>query len=254
MTHLVFSRDRALQLYAFLHSYKRFVSPLNLMRVLYRATTLEHQTAYEEVFKECVWAVPCCQSPSFKEDVLRLLPATGFVTFFVDDQIFIRPWQIRECDGLSLRLAPHLTKCYTNGTAQNVPPLFQSGDLFAWQWSSGEGDWAYPLSLDGHIFNLEEIRPMIEFSWFNSPNTLEAALQHFVPRFINRFGKCYEKAVVVNVPWSRVQQDCDNRFAGLNADNLLGYWQDGQRIDYEYLYDVLNESVHQEFPLLTVAR
>ena len=45
-----------------------------------------------------------------------------------------------------------------------------------WHWMGMEGDWGYPMSLDGHIFRTAEIAPLLEHLDYRNPNVLEAAL------------------------------------------------------------------------------
>jgi hypothetical protein len=258
MTALVFSKDRALQLDAFLRSVARFVTPRPRVDVIWLATSIRHRQAYDEVFLRHPWAVAHEEmGGSFKAAVLACLPSDGSVVFFVDDLVFIRPWAVTEMPGLSLRLGLHLTDCYPTARRQGMPRVTIDAGLVTWRWADGEGDWGYPLSLDGHVFDLAELRPLIAAIPFTSPNTLEAALQRFAPAFLTRMGTCYYEARIVNVPWNRVQQDWANRCAGDPAatpEQLLTVWEQGQQIDLAPLVGVRPASCHQEFPLTVEAR
>jgi hypothetical protein len=255
MTAIVFSKDRAMQLDALLRSYKTHVTSLRDVCVLYTASTLRHVRAYREVFSAHKHATPFAQSDSFKTDLLQLIPEDSNVVFFVDDQVFTRPWTVVEESGLSLRLGLHLTYDYAYGSKHQPLPLHRIfGDRVSWNWREGEGSWGYPLSLDGHVFEAKEMRGMIEAIDFHSPNTLEAGLQAFVSCFLPRRGTCYRESKIVNVPWNIVQTDWHNRNAGLSAEDLLSAWEAGMQIDLSGIYGVLNESVHQEFPLKLVPR
>jgi hypothetical protein len=109
--------------------------------------------------------------------------------------------------------------------------------------------------VDAHVFSLAEIRPLIASTHFHSPNSLEAGLQNYVHMFLPRYGLCYRAAKVVNVPWTRVQVDCDNRYDHHHtADDLLRYWEMGQRIDLQDLDGCFPNSVHQEFTLMLEPR
>lgn len=252
VTAIVFSKDRALQLDAFLRSFERCVWPVLNVEVLYLATTARHEAAYQDVFRRHRCAYPRAQQ-DFRADVLSLVPDTGAVVLFVDDQVFVRPWRVESIIGLSLRLAPHLTQCYTADTAQPIP-LFMPfmPDRFAWRWADGKGDWGYPLSLDGHVFDAGELRGWMIASDFQSPNALEAALQVFRPAFTDRLGVCYPHAIIVNVPWNSVQTSQSMNRCGQieDADTLLRHWEDGQRMNIEPIMGVMNRSAHQEFPLM----
>lgn len=244
-----------MQLDAFLRSYEKHVTPRGLVRVLYLATTARHASAYDEAFSgRGSWVDRCPQSLSFKADVLRLIPPgdKDNVIFFVDDMVFIRSWTVVKEPGLSLRLAPHLTYNYATGnTPQPVPTFTSEGDLLTWRWRDGQGAWGYPLAVDGHVFDAAEMRKMLTSVSFTSPNTMESALQAFLFAFLGRTGKCYRESKIVNVPWNRVQTDwhmlCGD---GNDAEQMLAHWEAGKQIDLSGIYGVLNESVHQEFPLV----
>lgn len=250
MTVIVFSKDRALQLDAFLRSFERYVWPVLNVEVLYLATSERHEAAYHAVFARHKCAFPRGQR-DFRADVLFLVPVSGAVVLFVDDQVFVRPWSVESIAGLSLRLAPHLTHCYTDNSAQAVPSFIPfTPDRLAWRWNQGQGDWGYPLSLDAHVFDAGELHGWLESCQFRSPNSLEEALQAFRPSFEDRLGFCYPQSRVVNVPWNKVQTDCENRHEGLaSADDLLAQWEAGHQVDLTPFESLINVSVHQDMPL-----
>lgn len=259
MTTIVFSKDRAMQLDAFLRSFRAHVSPAGTpVHVLFRGTNARHDAAYVEVFAQHADFVTAHrQGASFKADVLGLLPAKGIVVFFVDDQVFVRPWAVQQIDGLSLRLSPHLTKNYaSNDAPQPVPALVPVFDyLLTWKWRDGELAWGYPLSVDGHLYDVHDVRQMLEAIAFTSPNTMESGLQAFVEEFLDRPAYCYTYAKVVNIPWNQVQDDWNNRCSNVyTSDQLLTLWEHGQRVDLEPLTGLVNESVHQVLPLLLEPR
>jgi hypothetical protein len=253
MTSIVFSKDRALQLDAFLRSHRVNVAEVGEFRVLYLATSQRHARAYADVFARYPWVTPTPQSLSFKQDLLSLLPRNGNVIFFVDDIVFIRSWSGYGESGLSLRLGLHLTHNYaTGGTPQPLPVPAEAhpNGTVTWRWGDGREAWGYPLALDGHVFDAQEILEMTVSCVFHSPNTFESALQQFLPQFINRMGTCYRETKIVNIPWNRVQTDwhmlCGS---GNGAEQMLAHWEAGKQINLSGIYGVLNTSVHQEFPL-----
>jgi len=256
MTRIVFSKDRALQLHAFLRSYQDHVSPHARMTVLYKASTLRHQAAYTDMFRAFPWVQPFRQSANFKKDLLELLPAYGWAILFADDHLFVRPW-VEEERLINLHLGLNLTWCYTLNVPQPLPrhELIEP-DKVSWSWWRGDGDWAYPLCPCGHVFNLEEWRPMIAAAEFTSPNTLEMALQVHRSAFLSRRGLCYRASKLVLLPWNRVQDECPNRIAANlpHPDQLVAQWEAGYQINVSALYGVQNESLHQELPLVLEAR
>jgi len=199
---IVFSMDRAMQLHALLGSYQENVINGAKLTVIYRVTSENHDEAYKAVFSEfsdLIESVVRQESrESFRElviDALRKIKVKN-VFFLVDDNMFIEPVDL---DALAnhattfsiptLRLGMNLNRSYTLQKNQAVPLTItyqkQSNqkksptDLLAWCWNQGQFDWRYPLSVDGHIFQRDEILALSESIKFNSPNTFEANLQRF---------------------------------------------------------------------------
>jgi len=121
--------------------------------------------------------------------------------------------------------------------------------MLSWSWQDGKFDWAYPLSVDGHLFGRWEILAMTELLDFTAPNTYEIALQQFSDIFETRIGIAYRKSAVVNIPWNTVQKEHENLSGSINQDFLLVKWQEGKQIDYQKLYGLGNISAHQEVSL-----
>ena len=249
---IAFSKDRAAQLDAMLRSMREHVDPMPKVHVLYKATNERNENAYAEAFYYHPAAIPIKEGV-FKLDLLGLLPTTGNVMFLVDDLVFVRPWQVLEEPGLSLRLGLNLTHNYTtHDSLQPLPADLQDlgGGLITWKWSSGAMAWSYPLSLDGHVFDAKEMLRLLKPLIFHSPNTLESVMQNYINIFWQRNGICYYESKIVGVPWNQVQSDWYNRCGTEHsAEKLLNHWEEGFRIDVRELYGVYNKSVHQEFPL-----
>lgn len=256
MTRVVISKDRALQLHAFIRSFRAHVSPTAVLDVLYRATTRGHAHAYAELFATCGDGVRAHRDQAFARDFLALLPSDGFAIVFADDHVFVRDW-VEEEREINLHLGLQLRHCYPLNAAQAIPPhTLIPPDRVAWTWADGAGDWGYPLALGGQVVDLAEWQPMIASCSFWSPNSLEAALQQFAGAFLGRRGECYRASKLVLLPWNRVQDDAPNRTAvGLpSVDDLLDRWSEGLQIDLSAIDGVENASVHAELPLLLEPR
>lgn len=226
------------------------------MTVLYRATTPRHDAAYVQLFRAFPWVQAYRQTSSFKADLLSLLPSDGLAILFADDHLFVRHW-VEEDQPINLHLGLNLTHCYTLNIEQPVPPhTLIEPDKMTWRWGVGVCDWGYPLALCGQVFEAGDLRRMIAIARFDSPNSLEHALQVFAPAFMDRMGVCYRQSKLVLLPWNQVQTDCANRTARdlPSVDDLLGQWEAGYQVDVTPLYGVLNQSLHQELPLVLERR
>jgi hypothetical protein len=265
---IVFSKDRPLQLFALLSSYAELVRDPPPLHVLYRASDEAYRTAYEEALRASPAPLgEVILEGSFREDLLALLDGIEAqrVFFLVDDIVFVREVDLAPLVRLdpsrfvpSLRLGAHLSRSYTRGREQPLPP-FQDGilddpDLLCWRWRDGALDWGYPLSVDGHLFSTAEMRVLARTVGFSAPNSFEGALQDHLGRFADRLGVCHREARILNVPCNKVQGEFPNRFGAIDAATLLEVWQSGRRLDHRRLYGIVNESAHQEVELAFVSR
>lgn len=260
---LVFSKDRAMQLHAFLVSLYKNITPRLTTHVLYHTSSEAHRQSYDEL-KTLFTDFPIHfhrqkNSASFREDILSLLSACteGRILFFVDDIIVTEKIDLNDLLKFdtdrfvpSLRLGLNLKKNYTTDTQQPLPVLQEKvvsdTDKIVWRWQDGILDWGYPLSVDGHIFSRRETLAMLKLVPFSAPNTLEDRLQCFLPLFTKRFGVAYKKSKIVNIPCNRVQTENRNLSGDIHQDFLLEKWNAGCAIDLKGFAGYTNISAHQE--------
>jgi hypothetical protein len=251
---------------------------IDFIRVIYAASNLEFRAAYETVIEinsatHLAFTYESNRNLSFKELVTESLDEiTSHATFFlVDDIVFTRQIDIRKVASLtsetcipSLRLGLNISHSYMTQSklrspSMRVHSMEQSGlrrdsphepcEIFSWNWGRGEGDWGYPLSLDGNLFITQYLRNLIQSLTFSSPNTLEQSMQVDIKSFRRRIGICRKLSSIVNLPINRVQQDFNNSFGTVHQHELLLKWQAGYSIDVEQICTVVNTSVHQDIPI-----
>jgi hypothetical protein len=260
---IIFSKDRPLQLEALLESKEHFVEEKVSTYIIYNACDPKFEDAYRDVFKrfdgeiEGVWD----DSAGFKSILLTVLNkvSTKRLFFLVDDIIFKKRVSLQSFLSLdkshipSLRLGKHLKRCYTLNIDQSLPSFQDQKELLSWSYKDGEGDWAYPLSVDGHFFFTDEIKLMTETLDFKAPNSYEGKLQKFKRAYQGSIGVCEPISSIVNIPCNKVQTENDNHAGNLSADELLSYFWD-KKIDIEKFTDLENLSCHQELPLTFIER
>ena len=262
---VIFSRDRALQLHALLRSFASHVAqPRPPLTVLYRATNARHAAAYQELFREVATLGldirPVPETPGrFRDQLLAVLAGASAsqVFFLVDDMVFIRPVDFSAFRGLdgtrcifSLRLGKQVVFSYPEQRDLALPTVTPGpiATTLTWRWRDGDGEWDYPLSVDGHVFASCEIQAMLRSVPFQAPNSLEWALvARFHPWVRLRAGVCYPEACVVNVPLNRVQHEMPNRAEDGSPDELLRLWEAGQMLDFGALARQTCRSAH--FPV-----
>ena len=161
---VVFSMDRALQLDGLLRSFFLNKKGDCDIKVIYRTSNDEHKKSYQEVEARFKGKVEFFEETgSFKSTLVNVLNQlkSGKLFFLVDDIIFTENF---DCGFLSkidtskyifsLRMGNHLNYSYVVDKAQRLPGFIDKNDEYLyWDWSKSELDWAYPLSVDGHIFS-----------------------------------------------------------------------------------------------------
>lgn len=261
---IIFSRDRSLQLHALISSYfEKVRNPVGI-HLLYTSSSAKHKKSYEEVvemFSDRLVSVT--EQTSFRENVLEMLEAikASKTIFFTDDDVFIENVDMQDyakfdtdCFFPSLRLGLNLKKCYTYQKAQPIPMkaegIINEPDKFCWQMQKGKYDWAIPFSVDGNLFSTKEITLLSKNIKFSSPNTFETNLLPFTKIFNNRYGVCYTKSRLVNIPCNMVQTDTLGNVHGtIHQDLLLEKWNEGLQIDRDAFAGIINESAHQELKI-----
>lgn len=270
VTGVVFSKDRPLQLHGLLKSYFKLVNNPPELAILFSASTPDYRSAYLEVqtlYSE--YKIKFIEEDGFRNTLVACLEqlSTDRVFFLVDDILFIRPVDFSDLLEFgansavpSLRMAPHLSYCYTQMENQAVPEMKNVGltkdgeKLFSWKWKDGELDWAYALSVDGHLFSTGEILAMSRLVDFVAPNTYESALQWFSDLYSERSGICYEQSRIVNIPFNKVQNENQNIAGDISSGQMLAYWSDGLEIDDDRYMNIINQSAHQEMELFLKKR
>ena len=270
LTGVVFSKDRALQLYTLLYTYFKLVdNPVSLF-IIYNASTAAHAKAYREVedaLKNVSVKVTFIrENLNFRKMVLDVLVHvnTKNLFFLVDDIIFIRPLNLELASTidplqsiLSLRHSPHLRRSYTAAT--NVtPPLFfpskEAEDVVCFKWFERGYEWSDPWSVDGQILSTAEVRVLTRVSDFKAPNTYEGTLKTFNDIAKARGGMCYTESKILNLPINRVQSEVRNYSGSTSAEYLLGQWNKGLMIDTSMFENHIPQSPHEEHQVTFVSR
>lgn len=264
MNVVIFSKDRACQLDALLRSYalhnKSFDSCATT--VIYKASNLEFGIGYELVKQ--TWDkstnIKFVEEQHFEKDVLAAIdPIQQFTMFLVDDIVFKDDFSLNDpqfkaleqvqtnlC--LSLRLWKGVNYCYPTNSASRAPELFEDGSFY---WQGAEGDWGYPMSLDGNVFRTFFIKMFLERFQYTNPNSMEGMLAMYAWMFSN-FPKmlCYpDGSRLLNIPANRVQETALNRHeSSISPEELNNRFLGGEVIDITPFKKFPNNSPHIALP------
>ncbi|MDA9958167.1 hypothetical protein N9E24_00050 [Alphaproteobacteria bacterium] len=256
---VVFSYNRALQLDALLRSFETMnvgSSENFSVKVVYRADA-HHFKSYEELksqYPTCMF-IRHANKSDFRICLLRQLDEANEdrVCFLVDDIIFKNTFDIEALLKvdlrqyiLSLRHGTHLSYSYMSEKQQPLPDFQKVDDFLSWKWQTSFYDWAYLLSLDGHVLDLKVIKFLFQSFDFDSPSSLEAKLQKYIFSFSKIRGLCFTDSVLFNIPDNLVQSTfLANKNMFGDAEKNLQLWQQGKRIDVERFIRIKNKSVHE---------
>lgn len=260
---IIFSKDRPCQLEALLRSKDKHAWIRHRTAILYKASNLEYLEGYMklqrmEIDPNALWM----QENDFKADLeflVRWGMSNPYIMFLVDDIVFKGPIVCDEVfehfkkneqiATLSLRLGKQIDYCYVRDRPCPLPK-FLKGPFNTWEWAkagvAGVGPmyWDYPMSVDGHVFRVPDIRPLVQELDYDCPNIFEGKMAGRPLR--NRpLMLCYDEPRLVNLPLNKVHR-FNNRHGTISQQHLNTEWLDGKRIALEPVYELHNNSCHCE--------
>ena len=255
---VIFSKNRALQLKALLESFFHFVdTPLvNSVTVLYKS-----DPDYLEGYKKLIGAftsVNFIEESDFRGQTLSIIEGSfNFLCFLVDDIIFYKkvdsPITPKESDVcFSLRMGENSRYSHPANSWYNSPKFQHEEKHIIWDWTSGEYDFGYPFSLDGHVFRKNDILQTLEHAIFRSPNSLENALVYSNPlmeKFKPLKMRSFHNSCLVGIPVNRVNDEVRNRFGlefFMSESDLQSLFNEGKRIAWEIMDFSTVQGPHKE--------
>ncbi|MCK5017021.1 MAG: hypothetical protein KAS32_08110 [Candidatus Peribacteraceae bacterium] len=203
ITNLVFSKNRASQLNTLICSLNEYSGVCFNNKVIYATTDESFERGYD-ILRDMHSEIEWIEQTALKPDILENMNS-DYTSFMVDDLIMFK----------TMPQIPHLEayQCFSLRLGKNVR----------------EPHLSYPLSLDGHVFRTEDIKPLIEAIKFHNPNKLESRLQQFK----DSWEVLYDYQAMVGIPHNRVSTKSGCAFSGLYSAELLNkYFIEGYEIDY----------------------
>ena len=259
---IVVSKDRALQLYSLLSTYRELVTNPAPLTVIFTASTIQHRNAYQEVtalILETNQDIKFIEEENgFRNTLLKILEEIQVknIFFLVDDIVFIRKLDLGFASTLntkryilSLRHSPQLKRSYTANRNQPPPKMAKFEDergMLEFRWFEQGCEWSDPWSVDGQVLSTAEVRAITKVSNFSAPNSYEATLKSFNALCIERYGICYLESKILNLPINRVQNECENLSGSVSSDYLLHQWGKGMMLDTSNFLTHIPRSPHEE--------
>lgn len=265
MNIIIFSKDRAAQLDLLLRSLKYNFKEFDSCKihVLYDSSEEDFYKGYLLLSEDknlCVNVefVSDKLYGTFRESLLKILNLKNELSMFlVDDIIFKSSFSLSDKEiefvknneqiiAHSLRLWNGINHCYATNKPNSIPAFVKR---YIWNWTSAEGDWGYPMSVDGNIYRTKFIFDKIKEINFRNPNQLEANLAATADR-TKQYMSCYvEESKLLNVPANIVQTTFSNRHGNIiDVKELNNNFLSGKKLSFEHILNCSNNTVHVELP------
>ena len=249
---LIFSRDRACQLDALLRSIEENGPKYKSVSVLLKATEPKHLRAYQQVVLASKGVKPFHVETDFHKQVKEWLHGTDRPSFLVDDQIFYRKADLDPVPGVVYQYGLNCVRSHPMGCEQRAHVLNQEDGWFGWSWKDSTGDFAYPLSIGGNVYDKQELLEALPDS-FDSPTSLEAGMACYAAWWSRETLTAPLHSCLVSLPHNRVTVQATNPISGVpewSADALCDAYLDGLRIDYAAMDFSGVDAAHAEVPLV----
>ena len=270
ISSVVFSKDRACQLNLLLESINKNGSNLFNVTVIDRASSPSFEDGYNILIKnhtDIHWVKQESPPSDFRNIALDTIKNSGeFICFFVDDNIIYRDIgstteSIRElfeyfeqdthpllC--LSLRLGAN-TKIQNEYSGKLCPlpeeVMVVNEKYIIWDWTrlQPHTNFAYPFSVDGHIYKTEQVLRMLTYD-FDTPNGLEGSGEFDVD--LPPFMACFDESVVVNSPVNIVGSSANSagKKYGMELEEVIDLFLSGHAIDLDSMDFSDVRGCHQE--------
>lgn len=267
---IIFSKDRAMQLDATLKSFELNCKDRSDMdvKVLYTVSSRIHENQYDRLMEKYTH-VQFVKEVLFKQQLLSSVEAYPFILFLVDDNIFVKPFFIKDIVsevsehhdalGFSLRLGKNIEYCYSMDVFLKKPDFtFVGKGFIKFDWTAAEYDFGYPLEVSSSVYRTNDLLSLLTDAEFSNPNTLEFQLASHSYSYASA-QNCIisnETSIAFCNPINKVQQVYNNRAgtkASYTASELSQMFEQGYRIDVAKYAGFIPNACHQEVKLVFMA-
>lgn len=222
---IIFSKNRACQLNLLLDSLKANAPLLfDKIHVLYKTENDDYSNGYNKLIEKYN-SINYLKETDFRKDLFKLIDDDiEATTLMVDDAVIFRTIFARKIDIIepvvddfiifSLRLGKNCNYSHPANLHYELGEHEVTGEYMSFDYTKQQvGDFRYPLSTDGHIYNTKLLKDLLIEIPFANPNTLEAYLQGFVlTNAIPKTIKCFIESKLVSIPVNLVNDTFKNRY------------------------------------------
>ena len=222
---IIYSKNRACQLHLLLESIEKNSNDIfDAIFVIHTYTTKEYLDGYSKLIQRFPNVAFIVEDDFYANTMDRVNDNFQYTTFMVDDIVFYKKLETTMDDIISvfgvsekpiscfsLRLGMNCNYSHPANLNYTIGEYEKINDFNIVNVNEQKGDFAYPLSVDGHIFKTEFIKKCLDkIGWFNNPNILESKLQSLMGE-INNGMVFLDESVIVGVPVNIVNNTHKNR-------------------------------------------
>jgi hypothetical protein len=269
---VIVSKDRALQLQGTLDSFALHCHEARStpVLVLYRSTDPDFSKAYHQLRRDLVGElqISWVEERHFKPSLLAALKqrraGLRYLLLLVDDCIFVRPFSLAELEvhlgsdrhalGVSLRLGRNTSWCYSTNQPQPQPTFETRNGALRFRWPGEAGDFGYPLELSSSLYRWSDLKPLLRWLPYGSPNRLEQGMARLSWLWAVRrpWLWCPTESLAFCIPVNKVQEVVNNRAGeceGNSATAINQLFLQGQRLSVRALAGHTPNACHEELEL-----
>lgn len=235
---VVYSKDRAQILRLLLESAVKNIKGDFNVNVLYTYTNSNFEKGYEQLKSESNFNfVNWVKEIDFKKQNIQLIDSNSeFTCLLSDDDVFYKEVDCEKiincmknnddifCFSLRLgknTLIPSSTSDYKS--AKNILiTLTEENDIITWNWTRHYLDFAFPLSINAHIYHTQDILKFAKKASYNYPLLFEESIQIF---------NTFPKELMASFTHSRVVNQLKHKLIEKYNDNYLS----NKIIDYDQI-------------------
>ncbi len=249
---IVFSKDRPLQLQAYLESLFYYSSiKEDSIYVLYQPT---ENISYQELIRQYP-NIHWVEETNFPADLMTILDeAKDFILWGCDDVFFKSFFDPTIC----VKALSQDPKIFGFGLrlGKNIPPdveMISRGDYLLCNWTKApQGYWSYPWEVSTSIYRKSDVMEFIKLSSnISNPNYFEGELAAYFEQTKDsnnqKYLACFESSKTVTLTINRVQETHPNWFDDTDdssPDNLYQYFIKGYKLNWAKFEDVNNTTAH----------
>ena len=260
---IIFSKNRACQLHLLLESIEKNSNNIfDAIFIIFTYTNKDYFEGYNKLILRFPNVSFIVEDDFYNNTMDRVNGEFEHTTFMVDDMVFYKKIEssMEDIKGVfdipekpiscfSLRLGVNCNYSHPANLSYRLGNHEKIGNFNIVNVGEQKGDFAYPLSVDGHIFKTNFIKKCLhKIGRFNNPNTLESKLQTLMG-VINPNMVFLDESVIVGVPVNLVNDTHKNR-QGLifpfSENDLNIRYNNGEIIDMELMDFTSINGPHKE--------